>query len=180
MKSKKAVEMTVSLVVKMIIGIVLFGMGFALFAQITSQGEDFTNEMNEQIKNEIASLECSNDEGWICSPSYRLQPSKSKTFWIYITNKADVTGTYRIEFDSLDSISGGKQGISNTCGDLIIYAPDIGVQIESGSSAAFPFKAVTSRIRESSCSFTGVVKVDAMGGTTEGDGEATPVIIRVE
>ena len=82
-KNKKAMEMSINLVVTLIIGIVIFGLGMSLFSKISSSGDDQITDLNNKIKNNIASLECDGDE-IICSPSFKMKNGETKTFDLYM------------------------------------------------------------------------------------------------
>ncbi len=177
--NKKAFELPISTVIMLIIGITIFGLGIGLFAKISGEGTDVIEDLNNGIKNDLASLECSNDDSWICAPSVKMSVSDSKTFRIYVTNKGSLDGTFKIRFKNLVDLGSGSYGIENDCGSVSIFYADSDTDIRSGSSGSFPFLVKTNRVTREDCTFTGTVELEA-SGSTEGDGELTPVFIRVE
>jgi len=175
--NKKGVSLPINIVVMMIIGIIIFALGMSLFSKISSSGNDQINDLNKKIVNDIASLECSGED-WICSPSNVMKNGENKVFQVYVANKGDVDGQFKISFDNLVDLGNGKKGISKTsCGDLIVLYPTIQTKILSGNSASFPFKVIANRVKKVPCSFVTTVKLLDINNYVIGK---TAVIIRVE
>lgn len=170
--NKKAMELPLNIVIMMIIGLVLFGIGFSMFASFSSEGADTIDNLNSKIKNNIASLECQGDE-WICAPSVRIRNGRNGDYNVFVANRGDTDKSFGIKIDLETSSSGDRQVISNDCGEVIVYYPDISVPIQRGQSASFPFTIYTDRVRTAPCSFTTIVE-------TTPDNYKTPLIIRVE
>jgi len=177
---RRSQGLPVNVIVMLMIGLLLFGAGIGLFTKISTAGEDQVNDLNNQIKSDIASLECENDQGWICVPSYTMNSGDRKTFEVYVTNIGETTKEYSVEF-KLNTLSDGKKGVQKDCGDVLIDFADAPVQIQSGSSASYPFIVRSSRIVKTPCSF--ITTVYLMEGNDIDPVNAidkTTVIIRVE
>ena len=93
--NKVAAAIAVNTVVMMIIGLTIFGLGMGLFAKISGGAEDEIENLNNQIKSDIASLECDGDS-WICVPSYKIKNGEEYTFEIFIANHADSSKKFSI------------------------------------------------------------------------------------
>lgn len=172
---KKGQGLPVNVIVMMILGLILFSLGMALFFNISSSSEASVEDLNNRVENNIKSLECSGED-WICTPSYEIRNGDNEVFEIFVANKATTSQKYSIEFNNLDPID-TKFGITNDCGSIIISYPDIDVNVLSGESASFPFQVTASRVRESDCGFVGSVSLlDESGDEVD----KTPVIVRVE
>ena len=180
-KSKfiKAQGLPINVVVMMIIGIIIFGLGMGLFSKMSGAGNEEIENLNAQIKNDIASLECDGDD-WICSPSNVIDNGDIKTFLIYIANRGEDTSDFEIEItDKSDSKLDGKKGIwKDECGGVIITYPDITTSIMSGHSASIPFVVKATRVKKS-CSF---VTTATITDVTSSPNKVykTPIIIRVK
>lgn len=168
--NKKAMELPLNIVIMLILGLTLFGIGFSMFASFSGEGSETIDKLNSQVKNNIASLECQGDE-WICAPSARIKNGDSKNFNIFVANKGNSDSLFGINIELSDS--GDRTVISNNCGELIIYYPNVEVPIQRGQSASFPYTVYTNRVHTSPCSFTTII-VETKGNYK------TPLIIRVE
>lgn len=174
MISKKAQGLPVNVVVMLILGIILFGLGFALFTQVSSKGEESINDLSERIKTDIQSLECKGDD-WICTPSYTMKNGESKTFEIFVANRDQENSKYRVELN-LEEI-GAEKGITNSCGNVKVLTPIMETNIKSGNSASFPFLVTANQVSKTPCSFITTAFLYDNADVQKGK---TPVIIRVE
>lgn len=176
--NKKAMEMSVNLIVTLIIGLVIFGLGMGLFSKISGSGDKQISDLNNQIKNNIASLECDGGEV-ICSPSYKMKNGDSKTFQLYISNPTDDNGEFKIKIDDNGGTTNmGKPGIyKSECGGVLISYPDVSVNILSQNSAEIPFIVTATRVTKTPCSF--VTTANLLDNTPKVIGK-TAIIIRVE
>lgn len=173
--NKKAMELPLNIVIMVIIGIVLFGIGFSMFADFSSEGDEVIDGLNNQIRNDISSLECQGGE-WVCAPSTRIRDGDSDTFQIYVANRGQTEDEFSIDIEQ--TTSDGKPVINNeNCGSLIIYTPEVSVNIRGGESASFPFTVYTDRITDSPCSFTTIITAKGSDNSVE---HTTPLIVRVE
>ncbi len=172
MKHKKAQGLPVNVVVTLIIGIIIFGLGMGLFYKISSSGEDIVNDLNKDVKQDIANLECDGEE-WICSPSYTMKKNEVGRFQVYVANKGNERiDNVRIEFP----VASGEELPPKDCGTATIYYPTIEVNIQSGESASFPFSIRDVKVKDK-CSFVTSATLIASG---DADGQKAAVIIRVE
>ena len=177
MKSKKAMELPINIVVMLIIGIIIFGLGFALFSKIYADSEDLVGTLNGQIREDIADLECRNDEGWLCSPSVKMRDGDRETFWIYVTNKGDLEGEFEVLINT-DTLTDAQGIQAEGCGEVVILQTDQRVNIKSGRSAAIPYIVLSSRVTKSPCSF--ITSAEITAGPPGSTAQKTPIIIRVE
>lgn len=179
MKQTKAQGLPINLVVTLIIGIVIFGLGFGLFSKISSSGQDQIDDLSNKVKTGITSLEC-DGEDWICAPSYKLKNGDSQTFNIYVSNKGDESAKFKVEFPNLVSITDdGKQGISKDgCGSVFLLYPSIEFNVLSGESAQIPFTIKATKVTSTPCSFVTTAKlINLQDARFE---QKTSIIIRVE
>ena len=171
--------MSINLVVTLIIGMVIFGLGFSLFTKISDSGNEEITNLNNKIKNNIASLECDGNE-MICSPSYKMKNGDEKTFEVFISNHKDVDDIFRVEIESKDDNNDldGKTGIwKDDCGGVLISYPNIDVNINSLNSASIPFVVKATRVTKEPCSFITTAK---LYDSSNDEIAKTAVIIRVE
>ncbi len=175
-KNNRGVSLPINVVVMMIIGILIFGIGLALFSKISTSGNNEIKNLNNRVVNDISSLECTGED-WICSPSFSMNNGQKKIFQIYVSNKANSIKTFSIGLNLTD-LGDGKKGITsdNGCGSIVVYYPNIPTKIASGYSASFPFEVIASRVKKTPCSF---VTVANLKESEETKGK-TPVIIRVK
>jgi len=154
-KNKKSMELPINIVVTLIIGIIIFGLGMGLFSKFSKSGDDTIEELTNNIKNDIASLECDGTD-WICSPVYNIKDGEEKDFNIYFSNKDDITKEFKVEISlTNEHFSTDTKGIwKDDCGGVvIIYPENILISLESGYSGKIPFRVITNRIKKSPCSF---------------------------
>ena len=174
MINKKAQGLPINVIVMMIIGLVLFGIGMALFTDIAGSGEDTIEDLNQRIKSDISSLECAGDD-WICVPSIKMKNSDSQTYEVFVANRAQINKKYYIDIvtEDLD----GNRAITNSNGAVIITYPNIETNILSGNSASFPFVVKTSRVAKVPSSF---VTTAILYDENSEEIDRTPIIIKVE
>ncbi len=98
MKSKKGMELPINVVVMTIIGLVIFAMGLALFAQISEEAENTSEGLQDKIKSHISSLEC-DGEDWVCAPSIKTKLGRSDTFEVFIANRGEENKKFKIEVE---------------------------------------------------------------------------------
>ena len=174
--NKVAAAIAVNTVVMMIIGLTIFGLGMGLFAKISGSAEGEIDDLNNQIRSDIASLECDGDE-WICVPSYKIKNGNEETFEIFIANHGDSTKPFSVALD-LDTVDGkGAIDKLGTCGIVMVsYLPLAEVNIKSGFSASMPFIVKATRVSKTPCSFITTAALSEDGVEIG----KTSVIIRVE
>lgn len=180
MNSKKAMELPINIVVMIIIGIILFGMGLALFGKLSGAGDEQIEDLSRQVKEDLGRLECRGDN-WICAPTMNIKLSDKQSSYIYVANRGSQKHDFSVQITSSTMTREDESGKiiftkDDTCGSIVI-APFTGsLTIESGSSAGFPFQVFTSRTIKEACSFT------LLASTQDQNGEVqkTPLIISVE
>lgn len=135
--SKKAMELSVNMVVMLIIGILLFGLGMGLFAKISASAEDEIRKMNDDVRTGISALECNTDD-WICAPTMALDAGEEALFRVYMTNKNNQADEFKI---SISGVSGPDYELSSDdCGHISIYAANVFAAVGAEDSASFPSK----------------------------------------
>ena len=155
MIKKKAMGLPINIVVMLIIGIIIFGLGFGLFSKIWASGNDEINKLNEQVKLGITSLECDGEE-WICAPSYEIKNGEGGTFSLYVANRGDENGKFKIEFPVVSEGSG--EIIKDKCGSIELnYLSDLEMNVLSGESAKIPFIVRANKVKKVPCSFVATV-----------------------
>ena len=175
MESKKGMELPVNVVVMTIIGLIIFAMGLALFAQISEEAENTSEGLQDKIKSDISSLECDGRD-WICAPSIKIKLGRSDTFEVFIANRGEVNKKFKIEVTGLD-VDGYLGKSSSGCGKVWVDYPDFEDDVQSGFSASIPILVNTKQVSKE-CSFTTVVNLNE---SPSGDFvDKTPLIIRVE
>ena len=174
MIKKNAQGLPVNIVVMMIIGIIIFGIGFSMFSKFSDKGQEKISDLSNQIKADIANLECNSNE-WICSPNNKMKSGETKTFQIFIANNGETSEDFSISLktDPVDSYF----GITNDCGSVIAGIYPDSIKVLSGHSASIPIEIIASRVNKIPCTF---VTIATLTSTANGDGATTSVIIRVE
>ena len=159
MNNKKAMELPVNVVVMVIIGIIIFSMGLALFSRVLGAGDDKVDLAITMVKGGIESLECEGDE-WICSPSVSMKDGDTKDFKIYVANRGELDSKFEVDLPNLVEVSGGF-GIKKDCGEIIvIYPKDIKSNIFSGEGAEVPYQVKANNIKSRPCSFVTTAVLD--------------------
>lgn len=176
-KIKKAQGLPINILVMLIIGIVIFGLGMALFTNVFNSSDDSIEKLGLEIQNDIASLECQGED-WICSPSNKMKITESRNFNIFIANRdAKDAKNFKVEINR-EELGDGKLGIiKDECGEILIVYPEMEITIQPGHSASIPFNVKATRVT-SECSFvTSATLTDESDPNFE---KKTPIIIRVE
>lgn len=172
----KAQGLPVNIIVTLIIGIIIFSLGLAMFSKISGASTKEIEDLNSRVKSNIEALECSGGD-WICVSSCSLKNGDQNTCKISIANKADDRRTFMIDFPNGadNSIIVKKEG----CGSITIrYPSTIEMSIESSMGGSIPFIVKADKVKKKGCSFiTSVVLKDIADSTFE---EKTSVIIKVE
>ena len=178
-KEIKAQGLPINVVVMMIIGVIIFGIGISLFSQISEESDDYIEELNDQIRSDIANLYCDGSD-WICSGSIVMKKEKA-SFEVFISNHGDAVSDYSITLDGDGAV--GANGVKlekASCGEINLFHPTNSISIESGQSAAFPVIVRDNGVIKRPCSFTVIANLVSSGGSSSGDGEKTPITVRVE
>lgn len=172
MKNKKAMELPVNIVVMLIIGLIIFGLGMSLFTKISGSAESELADLNNQIKNDIATLQCQGDD-WLCSASNVIKNGGKDTFMLYVANRGSENAKFSVSFNL------GSEGRveKSECGSISISYPDVETNILSGQSGGFPFIVRANRVSKVPCSFVTTAVLFQDGEMTQ---FKTPVIVRVE
>lgn len=173
MNNKKAMELPINIVIMTILGLVLFGIGFSMFTSFAQDGDEIISDLNSQIKNNIASIECQGDD-WVCAPSVRITNSKRNTFELFISNRDSSSQSFSVKINGTDT--GSTIVNSANCGFVRIYFPTNDITIPSGNSAVFPYTVNTDRVTNIPCSFTTIAEVSFSATNVY----KTPLNIRVE
>lgn len=178
-KNKLGSGLPVNIVVTMIIGLTIFGLGMGLFSKISGSAGGTVEDLQADIKTDIASLECKGDE-WICSPSNSMKNGAEETFLVYIANQANTDKTFRVKLSNLVPID-DQEGVTKACGSLIISSlPNYEIKLKSGYSGTFPYIARATRVSETPCSFIASVVLEDVDGSSGLEPKKAAVIINVE
>ena len=173
---KKAQGLPLNIVVSLIIGIIIFGLGIAMFAKISNSGDEQIENLNSKIKTNIQSLECDGEQ-WICAPNYKINIGDTQTFRIFVANRGDETDDYKAVIG--DGTSQKIELQNDDCGEVDLFYPnDLVLNIESGTSASIPFVFKANQVLETPCSFVKSVKLEKVGEPNFE--KKTPIIVRVE
>ena len=175
MNSKKAVGLPINIIVMMIIGLVIFGLGMALFNKLSGGAEAEVDYLADKIKNDISSLQCKGDD-WICSPNNQLNNGKTETFELYIANRADTVDKFKVHINNLNS---EKRLERKDCGSISIsYLEDFEVKIEGGYSASIPYVVRANRVSKTPCSF--ITSVNLTKDSDPDFVQKTSIIVGIE
>jgi hypothetical protein len=175
MKTKNSQGLPVNIVVTLIIGIIIFGLGFAMFSKISKSGDEQIEELNSKIRTDLHSLECDKDN-WICSPNYLIGNGKIDIFSIYVANQGDTNSEFKV--DIKDATNNKLTLESEKCGSIDISYPSITIMVRSGESASIPFRVSANKIKTQPCSFvTTAILTKPTDATFE---QKTPIIIRIK
>lgn len=165
-KSKKAMELPLNIVIMMIIGIVIFGLGMSLFSKISNSGNQQISDLNDKIKADISSIECSGED-WVCFPAAKLRMGKSQLFSAVVSNKDDVKESLKINFPKFGSHHSFNLS-GNNCGSIKVYYPSASINVTSSDQASFPVMVYANNVSRSGCSFVTPIEVKTSTGTSKG------------
>ncbi len=174
-KNKLAMELPIQIVVTMIIGLVIFGLGFGLFGQIAGESEDTVDDLRKQVQTGIQDLECSGSNEWICVPSVKLRQGERTTVSASVINRGEDSETFSIKVKKNNAeLANYPQGEiqSSNCGTLLVTEIRDGIDISRGEGARIPIYISATKVTAQTCSFTAVVELN--------NGESTPLIVRIE
>jgi hypothetical protein len=175
MINKKSQGLPINIVVMLIIGIIIFGLGMAMFVKMSSSGDKQIEELNSKIRTNIQSLQCDGEE-WICAPNYIIENGNSQTFQIFLANRDEENQKYKVIFeDSPD----GEMTLESDCGKMTLFYPsDLEVSIPSGNSASYPIIIKADQVSKTPCTFVKAIQLEKVGDLDFE--QKTPIIIRVE
>ncbi len=147
--NSSAQAIAVDTIIKIIIGITIFALGLFLFSQIFTSSKDSTQDLTQNLKNDLGRLQCQGDE-IICTSSITMNSGKEKSSQVFITNKEDLTKSYKIKINNLDS---DNLLTKPECGSLVISYYKSIINVKSGTSSSLPIVVKSSRILKKPCSF---------------------------
>ncbi len=173
--NKKAMELPLNMVIMIIIGIIIFGLGMALFNTIASESDEIISDLNKQIKTGISAVECQNNAGWICVPRTSVKTDKHSSS-IYITNRGEKQ-SFKISLKQSGNPINTGTSLDADCGKLIIYFPTKEVEVNSGEVMIFPFEISANLVKKTPCNF--ILTAEALS-IQNGVMDTTPMIISVE
>ena len=175
MKTKNAQGLPINIVVTLIIGIIIFGLGFAMFAKISKSGDDEIERLNSKIRTDLHSLEC-DGENWICSPNYQIENGQIDIFSIYVANQGETNEEFSV--DIKDAIDNKLTLESDKCGSIDLSYPSVTFNVRSGESASIPFRVSANKVKTQPCSF--VTTALLTNPTDSTFLQKTSVIIRIK
>jgi hypothetical protein len=172
---KKAQGLPINIVVMLIIGLLIFSLGMALFFQIFEDSEAQIGDLGDQVNREITGLQCPRDQS-LCSPDQEMKNGETETFNLFIANNLDTNEAFRVEIDLVE-IDTGKFGIENSNGAILIQYFTGEVSVLSGTSASIPFSVQATRVGKTPANFITTAHLLDSSGTEIGK---TPLAIRIE
>ncbi len=164
-----------NVVVMMIIGIIIFGLGMGLFFKVSTSGDAMVDDLNNQIKSDIANLECDGD-AWVCSPSHKMKNGEVGKFSVFIANRGDQAEVFKINIVGTTSVSTGIVKVEKDGCEATIYFPTFETSIRSGEGAQLPFIVKDLKVN-GKCSLVTTVELDAP--QSPGHEEKASIIVRI-
>ena len=165
---RKSQAMPIDLVVKLIIAILIFGIGFFLFGQFFSTSEDKVDDLSSQLRQNIESIECEGLD-WLCISSMDIKSNEEKSSSVFIVNKDKSKAEFRIKIDLDDNM------IKKSCGEVLVNYYDGEIKIEPSKSTSIPVNIKPIRITQKPCSF--ISKISLLQNDIEK--QVIPLIINI-
>lgn len=163
----------IQMVLMVILGVVLLGMGLALFGKVFNSGDDFTQELSASLKNNIDANYCQGEKT-LCAPNIVLRGKDSDFSYLNVVNLEKTTQTYKLEINY--PTTPGQ--IESPCGVLAVQEYDLEFTIESGKASQIPVAFSKVNINSRPCSFTTTAYLTDSG--VEVTNSRIPLIVRVE
>lgn len=188
--SKKAMELTINMVVMLIIGVILFGLGIGLFGRFADSGQEEIEDLNNRLRQNINALECSGDE-WICVPSIKMQDGDTAYGQVFVVNRGEAAAEFGVEIKLTEAQDIEK----DNCGAVTVKYLSDAVSIQPGKSTSIPFLVLANKVTNTPCSFVTsvgfksnspssvVIGADETGANiqkTDFDNEKSALIVSVE
>ena len=175
---RKAQALPVDLVVKIIIGLTIFGAGFFLFQKIYNSSEGKVDDLGDNIRENLEGIGCDGSTQ-ICVPTFDLRQGQVVESSVIVTNKGDTEGSFKIEIpDSLPDSAATTTYSDNRltkegCGSILVfYYPEI-LEIEPQKSSRFPIQIEADGISKRPCSFVTTLYLSSTS-------DSTPLIINIK
>lgn len=175
-KDNKSQGFPVQVVFMTILGIVIFTMGLMLFGRIFSGGEEFSDNLGNQLRTNIDENYCTG-ENYLCAPTFVLRGDDSDVKSINLVNLGESTENFKliVELDNFDLSSGIGEKNDPTCGTLNVQYLTSEFTVESGKSAQIPIAFSKNNVLTRPCSFTTVAYIQGLE-----DESKIPIIVRIE
>ena len=181
---RKAQALPVDLVVKIIIGLAIFGAGFFLFQKIYNSSEGKVDNLGDNIRENIEGIGCDGSTQ-ICVPTFDLRQGQVVESSVIVTNKGDMAGDFSITIAETLPIStmttttySDNRLTKGDCGSILVfYYPEI-LEIEPQKSSRFPIQIEADGIRKRPCSFVTTLYLKQAGDPLPID--STPLIINIK
>ena len=173
---KKSQSLPIDLIVKIIIGLVIFGMGYFLFQKIFLSSEDKIGDIRGDVRENLESIGCDGTNS-ICVPTFDLRQGEVTNSKVVVTNKETNSKYLKIEISDGGSYSQDTNRLTkNSCGNILIIYYDKELNIKSQKSSEFPIQIEADNIIKRPCSF--ISKINLLEETTIID--STPLIINIK
>ena len=167
--NKKSQAIAVDMVVKIILGITIFSLGFMLFTQLFSESGNEIEDINNQLKTDLQNIECSNSES-LCLPSVNLKSGKVKNSNLIVINSEKVDKTYSINI----TLTGGKF-IEKSCGKIEVDYYNKEFKVNSQTSSQIPIQVYASKILKKPCNFISTISLKEGGAEIN----SIPLIVNI-
>ncbi|MFP4402045.1 MAG: hypothetical protein ACLFPL_02340 [Candidatus Nanoarchaeia archaeon] len=173
--SRKGQGFPVQMVLYTILGLVLLSMGFFLTNTIFQSGDDFSQDLSNQLRTNINERYC-DGSSYLCSPVITLRGSGSDVSTINAVNLGPENEEFTLH---INSHSDSRDQLNSSCGTLLFDYYDLSVEIDSRTSAQIPIAFSKENINQRPCSFTTTMYLENSVGD-EVENSRTPLTIRIE
>ena len=176
---RKSQALPVDLVVKIIIGIAIFGAGFFLFQKIYNSSEGKVNDLGNKIEENLDGIGCDGSTQ-ICAPTFDLRQGEVVESGIIVTNKGESEGSFKIEIpdgtaeQSTYYVASTNILTKQGCGSILVFYYPKELTIEPQKSSRFPIQIEADGITKRPCSF---VTTLYLRGDLQ---DLTPLIINIK
>ena len=170
---KKSQSLPIDLVVKIIIGLIIFGMGYFLFQKIFLSSEDKVSDLGNNVRENLESIGCDGSNS-ICIATFDLRQGEVVNSKVVVTNKDTTNKDLKIGISDDNYVSNRLE--KESCGNILIVYYDKELNIKSQKSSEFPIQIEADNIIKRPCSF--ISKINLLEGTSIVD--STPLIINIK
>ena len=122
-RSKAGIQLAVNVLVVIIIGIVLLGLGVTLVVKLVSQGEDYSKQVDERLKEQLRRTQFSDGRlAAVLNPHEVVSSGDGEFFLLGFVNKLDSQHEFKVEVEYQDSSESlNSQQTSLARDEAVIY-----------------------------------------------------------
>ena len=171
---KKSQSLPIDLVVKIIIGLIIFGMGYFLFQKIFLSSEDKVSDLGNNVRENLESIGCDGSNS-ICVPTFDLRQGEVVNSKVVVTNKDTNNKDLKIGINDNKYVSNVLT--KESCGNILIVYYDKELSIKSQKSSEFPIQIEADNIIKRPCSF--ISKINLLDNN-DNIIDSTPLIINIK